>query len=364
MPGNRSRLRAPRRDRAGLHPSGRQRSTKGSARRSGERRHTSRSRASRGRRLSPSRVPTASGSRRSRRRTVRFGSACARGFAKAGHPVFCRSPRSAARPIRTSFCWCTATTIRGTSASATTRPVMRRCSSSRAFCTPFATASSGRSESRGGPDIRPAVTPARHGSPTHSPTRSTSGASRHLNIDSPGCAGATAYEEVMWMAEAAELCIDAIGDAVDEPARRACGRCARATIRSTRSAPARCSCCCRTFRRPSVRRAAITPSAGVADSPVWHTPAGRAGRRGRRDSHGAICKVYLTAILRVLNAPLHPFDYERDVTEIASAVGKYQEHAGSEVDLTPVLNDLRRWERRLAPGRSEAERRLAAEPRR
>ena len=41
----------------------------------------------------------------------------------------------------------------------------------------------------------------------------------HLNIDSPGCAGATAYEEVMWMAEAAEVCIDSIADATGVFAR-------------------------------------------------------------------------------------------------------------------------------------------------
>ena len=41
-----------------------------------------------------------------------------------------------------------------------------------------------------------------------------------INIDSPGCAGATAYEEVMWMAEAGALCGAAIADAVGVHARR------------------------------------------------------------------------------------------------------------------------------------------------
>ena len=152
------------------------RSTKGSARRSGERRPTSRSRASRGRRLRASRTPMVNGSRRSRR-AGRFAWACGRGCARAGRDVSCRSPRSAARRSRRVSPGPWPLRLAGTSASATTRPVMRRFSSSRACCTPFATASSGRSESPGGPDIRPAVMPARHGSRTHSPTRSTSGAS-------------------------------------------------------------------------------------------------------------------------------------------------------------------------------------------
>src|SRR5258705_28088 len=36
----------------------------------------------------------------------------------------------------------------------------------------------------------------------------------HLNIDSPGCREATAYEEVMWMAEASAVCTSAIADAL------------------------------------------------------------------------------------------------------------------------------------------------------
>ena len=41
-----------------------------------------------------------------------------------------------------------------------------------------------------------------------------------LDIDSPGCAGATAYEEVMWMAEADALCRSSIRDALGASAER------------------------------------------------------------------------------------------------------------------------------------------------
>ena len=41
-----------------------------------------------------------------------------------------------------------------------------------------------------------------------------------LNIDSPGCADATAYEEVMWMAEADALCRSSIRDALGLPSER------------------------------------------------------------------------------------------------------------------------------------------------
>ena len=183
----------------------------------------------------------------------------------------------------------------------------------------------------------------------------------HLNIDSPGCAGATAYEEVMWMAEAAELCIDAIGDAVNERAKGM--RPLRAGDYSfNQIGPSALFMLLSNI--PQAERAARGYYAvgGCGGRPVWHTPLDELGVEDgeilTRD-----LKVYLTAILRVLNAPLHPFDYEAAVTEIASAVGKYQEHAGSEVDLTPVLNDLRLLRTAIGAWRSEAERRLAAEPR-
>jgi N-acetylated-alpha-linked acidic dipeptidase len=41
-----------------------------------------------------------------------------------------------------------------------------------------------------------------------------------LDIDSPGCADATAYEEVMWMAEADALCTASIQDALGLPSQR------------------------------------------------------------------------------------------------------------------------------------------------
>ena len=85
-----------------------------------------------------------------------------------------------------------------------------------------------------------------------------------LDIDSPGCAGATAYEEVMWMAEADALCRSSIHDALGPALANACGRCAPATTRSTRSARPASTCCCRTSRSRSASGAATTPSAAAA----------------------------------------------------------------------------------------------------
>jgi hypothetical protein len=182
----------------------------------------------------------------------------------------------------------------------------------------------------------------------------------HLNIDSPGCAGATAYEEVMWMAEAAELCLESIADALGARARGM--RPLRAGDYSfNQIGPSAFYMLLSNI--PQAERAARGYYAvgGCGGSPVWHTPADGPGVEDaeilRRD-----LQVYVTTILRAVNAPLHPFDYEASVTEIASAVASYQTQAGEAVDLRPVLDDLRALRATLGAWRAAAERRIAQAP--
>jgi Peptidase family M28 len=182
----------------------------------------------------------------------------------------------------------------------------------------------------------------------------------HLNIDSPGCAGATAYEEVMWMAEAAELCIDAIGDALGETARGM--RPLRAGDYSfNQIGPSAFYMLLSNIPKAEREARGYYAVGGCGGSPVWHTPAdGPSVEDGdilRRD-----LQVYLTTIIRAVNAPLHPFDYGATVTEIASAVGTYQEQAAGAVDLAPVLADLRALRAAVVSWTAEAGRRMQAAP--
>jgi hypothetical protein len=182
----------------------------------------------------------------------------------------------------------------------------------------------------------------------------------HLNIDSPGCAGATAYEEVMWMAEAAELCIDAIGDALGEPARGM--RPLRAGDYSfNQIGPSAFYMLLSNIPKAEREARGYYAVGGCGGSPVWHTPADGPGVEDgaiiRRD-----LQVYLTSIIRAVNAPLHPFDYGATVTEIASAVGKYQEQAAGAVDLAPVLDDLRKLRSAVSAWTAQAGRSIEAAP--
>ena len=55
--------------------------------------------------------------------------------------------------------------------------------------------------------------------------------------------------------------------------------------------------------------------------------------------------VYFTTIVRILNAPVHPFDYTAPLKEMADAVARYQEAAAGEIDLASVASDARQRRR-------------------
>src|SRR6185436_16206386 len=87
--------------------------------------------------------------------------------------------------------------------------------------------------------------------------------------------------------------------------------------------------------------------------------------------------VYLTTIVRILNAPLHPFDYAAAVDEIHATVAQYQQAAAGEVDFGSILEllsrlggEIRAWQAQAgaqiakAPGDAALRRRVNAALRR
>ena len=182
----------------------------------------------------------------------------------------------------------------------------------------------------------------------------------HLNIDSPGCAGASAYEEVMWMAEAAELCIDSIADAVGVFARGM--RPLRAGDYSfNQIGPTAFYMLLSNIPQEERRARGYYAVGGCGGNPAWHTP-GDGPAVADLDVLRRDLQIYLTTILRVANAPIHPFDYGASVAEMAGVVGRYQEAAAGEVDLAPVVEDLRALRADIGRWRNEAERLVNAAP--
>ena len=153
-----------------------------------------------------------------------------------------------------------------------------------------------------------------------------------INIDSPGCAGATAYEEVMWMAEAGALCSAAIADAVDIEAQR---------LRPLRAGDYSFNQVGLTglYMIEERKRRGFYAVGGCGGNIAWHTPVDT-----MEVADPAIIdrdlRVYLTTILRILNAPIYPFDYAEAIDEIAAAVHQYQAVPGAP-DLQPLVLDLK-----------------------
>lgn len=155
-----------------------------------------------------------------------------------------------------------------------------------------------------------------------------------LDIDSPGCADATAYEEVMWMAEADMLCRSSIQDSLGLPSQRV--RPLRAGDYSfNQIGPTGLYMLLSNIPAEERRRRGYYAVGGCGGNIAWHTVHDLMPVADleilRRD-----LMVYLTTIVRILNAPLHPFDYTEALKEMGDALTKYQEAAAGELDLSSL----------------------------
>jgi hypothetical protein len=181
-----------------------------------------------------------------------------------------------------------------------------------------------------------------------------------LDIDSPGCKDATVYEEVMWMAEADALCRASIQDALGLPSERV--RPLRAGDYSfNQIGPTGLYMLLSNIPAEERTRRGYYAVGGCGGNIAWHTVDDLMPVADleilRRD-----LMVYLTTIVRILNAPLHPFDYTAPLREMADAVAKYQGAAGAELDLSSVGAAFSSTAEALAAWRTEMEARVARAP--
>ena len=173
----------------------------------------------------------------------------------------------------------------------------------------------------------------------------------------------------MWMAEADALCRTSIRDALGLPSERV--RPLRAGDYSfNQIGPTGLYMLLSNIPIEERKRRGYYAVGGCGGNIAWHTPDDLMPVADleilRRD-----LAVYLTTIVRILNAPLHPFDYAAAVDEIRAAVAQYQQAAGGEIDFGPLLDlltrlgdDIRNWRVRAtaqierAPGDAAERRRL------
>ncbi len=159
-----------------------------------------------------------------------------------------------------------------------------------------------------------------------------------INIDSPGCWNATAYEEVMWMAEADDLCRAAIVDGAGvEPGRR---RPVRAGDYSFNQLGITSFFMLLSNIPKEMRdELGFYPVGGCGGNIAWHTEDDQLAVADREVLERDL-RVYVTAIARVLNTEILPFDYRETVREIAQAVKGYRDAAAGQVDLSSIGDEL------------------------
>lgn len=146
-----------------------------------------------------------------------------------------------------------------------------------------------------------------------------------VNCDSPGCRWATSYEEMSWMSEAQELCQSAIQDAVCQPSRgyrpHRAGDYSFNNIGITSfymlssSIPAE-----------DLAERGYYAVGGCGSNIEWHSEEDLM-HVADMDILVRDLKVYMTTILRVVNAPIHPFLFTKTVEELIETIEEYQAYA-------------------------------------
>lgn len=167
----------------------------------------------------------------------------------------------------------------------------------------------------------------------------------HVNCDSPGCRDATAYENVMWMAEAEPLALSAIHDATGQGATGA--RPFRAgDISFNNLGISTFFMLSSEIPAEELRARQSYPVGGCGMNIEWHTPYDTL-EIADRDILMKDMRVYLLGTLRAANAPVTPLDFRRTVAEVRGIVERYAAAAGDHADLSPALAAAARLAERL-----------------
>jgi N-acetylated-alpha-linked acidic dipeptidase len=161
----------------------------------------------------------------------------------------------------------------------------------------------------------------------------------HVNCDSPGCRFATEFRDVAWTAEAAALAKLAIKDISGQDSSG--GRPLRAGDCSFGNLGISTYFMGLSEMPQEVARAKGYHSVGGSGGNIeWHTEADTI-ELADRDILLQDIKIYATALLRGLNAPIVPLDYRAAIDELIGHIDGYQQAAGDKFDLSPSLNAAR-----------------------
>ena len=166
--------------------------------------------------------------------------------------------------------------------------------------------------------------------------------SRHcvatVNIDSPGCRGATNYDGVSWMAEAGEVCRTSIHSVAGvEPGRERPPRAGDYSFNEL-GIPS-FFMLLSNIPQDERERLGFYPVGGCGGDIAWHTEADRL-EVADRDNLERDLRVYVTAILRFLDDEIIPLDFRETTAELNEALEGYEatitKDLGKKLNLSPV----------------------------
>ena len=174
-----------------------------------------------------------------------------------------------------------------------------------------------------------------------------------VNCDSPGCRWATSYEHMMWMSETDAFCKEVIRDILGQNA--AGTRPLRAGDYSFNNIGVTSFfMLSSTMPQELVEEKGYYPVGGCGGNIEWHTEDDRM-HIADLDVLEKDIKVYIAAVLRAANAPVHPFDFAATAQELAATLRSYAGAAGDNFDFGPAIAEAEALREDLLRFREETE---------
>ncbi len=159
-----------------------------------------------------------------------------------------------------------------------------------------------------------------------------------VDIDSPGCRWATEYYDVSWMIETDDFCVEVIRDATGKTATgerpHQAGDYSFNNIGLTGFFMLLSS-----MPKELIAEKGYYPTGGCGGNIAWHTENDQL-EIADKDNLMRDLRVYALSLLRVLNRPVHPFDFRRLAVEFDETLERYGAAAANVVDFSDANKAL------------------------
>ncbi|NDJ62286.1 MAG: M28 family peptidase [Chloroflexi bacterium] len=160
-----------------------------------------------------------------------------------------------------------------------------------------------------------------------------------VNIDSPGCRWATEYYDISWMTEAEDFAVKTIKDVTGKDA--AGDRPHQAGDYSFNNIGISSFFMLLSTMPAATREAnGYYGVGGCGGNIAWHTENDTL-EIADKDNLMRDLRVYTAALQRVINNPLHPFDFRRLADEFEATLNRYSSAAGADVDFSAAYDALK-----------------------